>query len=94
MQKILNFSKLSPQLSATYSANDANTLYSCVVVVKQAGSNLWWWSLYHEEPWICHHMIMNICNHPRENRPSSHLVMIVEIPVLKVLVSVTSFYSC
>ena len=34
------------------------------------------------------------CDLPRENRPSSHLVMIVEIPVLKFLISVTSFCSC
>ena len=27
-----------------------------------------------------------ICDLPRENRPSSHLVMIVEIPVLKFLI--------
>ena len=31
---------------------------------------------------------------PRENRPSSHLGMIVEIPVLKVVISITSFCSC
>ena len=35
-----------------------------------------------------------ICDRPRENRPSSHMVMIAEIPVLKVLISVTSFCSC
>ena len=35
-----------------------------------------------------------ICDRPRENRPSSHLVLIVEIPVLKVLISITSFCSC
>ena len=35
-----------------------------------------------------------ICDLPRENRPSSHLVMIVEIPVLKFLIGVTSFCSC
>ena len=34
-----------------------------------------------------------ICDHPQENRPSSHLGMIVEIPVLKVLISVTRFCS-
>ena len=28
-----------------------------------------------------------ICDRPRENRPSSHLVMIVEIPVLKILIA-------
>ena len=28
-----------------------------------------------------------ICDLPRENRPSSHLVMIVEIPVLKFLIA-------
>ena len=38
--------------------------------------------------------IIIICDLPRENRPSSHLVMIVEIPVLKFLISVTSFCSC
>ena len=27
------------------------------------------------------------CDRPRENRPSSHLGMIVEIPVLKVVIS-------
>ena len=36
----------------------------------------------------------NICDRPRENQPSSHLVMIVEIPVLKFLIGVTSFCSC
>ena len=35
-----------------------------------------------------------ICDRPRENRPSSHLVLIVEIPVLKVLISITSFCWC
>ena len=35
-----------------------------------------------------------ICDLPRENRPSSHLVMIVEIPVLKFLIGITSFCSC
>ena len=35
-----------------------------------------------------------ICDRPRENRPSSHLGMIVEIPVLKVVNSITSFCSC
>ena len=34
------------------------------------------------------------CDPPWENRPSSHLVMIVEIPVLKVVFSVTSFSLC
>ena len=34
------------------------------------------------------------CDRPRENRPSSHLGMIVEIPVLKVVISITSFCSC
>ena len=38
--------------------------------------------------------VLDICDRPRENRPSSHLVLIVEIPVLKVLTSITSFYSC
>ena len=34
---------------------------------------------------ICsyHNLIIVICDLPRENRPSSHLVMIVEIPILK-----------
>ena len=36
----------------------------------------------------------HICDLPRENRPSSRLVMIVEIPVLKFLIGVTSFCSC
>ena len=36
----------------------------------------------------------DICDRPRENRPSSHLGMIVEIPVLKVVISITSFCSC
>ena len=36
----------------------------------------------------------NICDRPRENRPSSHLGMIVEIPILKVVISITSFCSC
>ena len=36
----------------------------------------------------------HICDLPRENRPSSHLVMIVEIPVLKFLIGITSFCSC
>ena len=31
----------------------------------------------------------NKCDLPRENRPSSHLVMIVEIPVLKFLIGIT-----
>ena len=35
-----------------------------------------------------------ICDLPRENRPSSHLVMIVEIPILKILIGLTSFCSC
>ena len=35
-----------------------------------------------------------ICDRPRENRPSSHLGMIVEIPILKVLISITSFCLC
>ena len=35
----------------------------------------------------------DICDRPRENRPSSHLRMIVEIPVLKVVISITSFCS-
>ena len=34
------------------------------------------------------------CDRPRENRPSSHLEMIVEIPVLKIVISITSFCSC
>ena len=34
-----------------------------------------------------------ICDRPWENRPSSHLGMIVEIPVLKIVISITSFYS-
>ena len=34
-----------------------------------------------------------ICDYPWENQPSSHLVMIVEIPVLKILIGVTSFCS-
>ena len=34
-----------------------------------------------------------ICDLPRENRPSSHLVMIVEIPVLKFLIGVTIGYG-
>ena len=36
----------------------------------------------------------HICDRPRENRPSSHLGMIVEIPVLKVVISIASFCSC
>ena len=35
-----------------------------------------------------------ICDRPRENRPSSRLGMIVEILVLKFLISITSFCSC
>ena len=37
-----------------------------------------------------------LCDHPGENWPSSHvhLVMIVKIPVLKVVISVTSFCLC
>ena len=35
----------------------------------------------------------NICDRPRENRPSSHLGMIVEIPILKVVISITSFWA-
>ena len=31
---------------------------------------------------------------PQENWPSLHLVMIVEIPGLKILIGVTSFCSC
>ena len=38
--------------------------------------------------------VIVICDRPRENRPSSHLGMIVEIPVLKVVISITSFCSC
>ena len=37
---------------------------------------------------------LDICDRPRENRPSSHLGMIVEISVLKVVISITSFCSC
>ena len=33
----------------------------------------------------------NMCDRPRENRPSSHLGMIVEISVLKIVIS---FCSC
>ena len=36
----------------------------------------------------------SICDLPRENWPSSHLKMIVEIPVLKFLIGITSFRSC
>ena len=34
---------------------------------------------------VCMYICMYICDLPRENQPSSHLVMIVEIPVLKFL---------
>ena len=34
---------------------------------------------------------IDICDRPWENRPSSHLGMIVEIPVLKVVISIPSF---
>ena len=37
---------------------------------------------------------MYICDRPRENQPSSYLGMIVKIPVLKVVISITSFCSC
>ena len=37
---------------------------------------------------------MHICDRPQENRPSLHLGMIVEIPILKVVISITSFCSC
>ena len=37
---------------------------------------------------------LDICDRPRENRPSSHLGMIVEIRVLKIVISITSFCSC
>ena len=37
---------------------------------------------------------MHICDLPRENWPSSHLVMIVEIHVLKFLIGINSFCSC
>ena len=36
----------------------------------------------------------DICDCPQENWPSLHLEMIVEIPVLKVLISITSFCLC
>ena len=39
-------------------------------------------------------MFCTICDRPQENRPSSHLGMIVEIPVLKIIISITSFCSC
>ena len=41
---------------------------------------------------LCRYSI--ICDLPWENRPSSHLVMIVEIPVLKFLIGITSFCLC
>ena len=39
----------------------------------------------------CIKYFIYICDRPQEKRPSSHLVIIVEIPVLKFLISVTSF---
>ena len=39
-------------------------------------------------------MHSNICDRPRENWPSSHLGMIVEIPILKVVINITGFSSC
>ena len=36
---------------------------------------------------------MSICDRPWENRPSSHLGMIMEIPVLKAVISITRFSS-
>ena len=39
-------------------------------------------------------ILYDICDSPRENWPSSHLVMIVDIPVLKILIGVSSFWSC
>ena len=39
--------------------------------------------------YIIGHTYLDICDRPWDNRPSSHLVVIVEIPVLKVLISVT-----
>ena len=38
--------------------------------------------------------LLHKCDRPRENRPISHLGMIVGIPVLKVVISITSFCSC
>ena len=40
---------------------------------------------------LCNYVYMTIHG---ENWPSLHLVMIVEIPIFKVLISVTSFCSC
>ena len=34
---------------------------------------------------------LHICDCPQKNQPNSHLVIIVEIPVLKVSISITSF---
>ena len=34
------------------------------------------------------------CDRPQENLPSLHLGLIVEIPVLKVVISITTFCSC
>ena len=38
--------------------------------------------------------LISICDLPRENRPSLHLVIIVEIPILKFLIGITSFCLC
>ena len=35
-----------------------------------------------------------ICDRPQENWPISHLGMIAEIPVSKVVISITSFCLC
>ena len=44
---------------------------------------------------ICQTILLpNIPDLPQENWPSSLLVMIVEIPVLKFLIGITSFCSC
>ena len=36
--------------------------------------------------------VFDKCDLPQENQPSSHLIMIVEIPVLKFLIGITSFF--
>ena len=43
--------------------------------------------------YICIHAYI-ICDRPRENRLSLHLGMIVKIPILKVVISITSFCLC
>ena len=65
------------------------------VSAKHIGKNRDWYSI--AANWIgnvIQGMIKSKCDRPRENQPSLHLVTIVKIPILKILIGVTSFCSC